>query len=265
MQARTAVAAGLLGIGVLDATPSVAAIRPLRTHWLPGLTGLGNAGHVALTFDDGPHPDVTPRFLDVLAGLEVRASFFVLAEQLDRWPDLGRRVIDEGHDLALHGCRHRTHLLRPAPAVAADIARARRNVATLTGTAPVFWRPPHGIPTATGLITAARLGMRPVLWTAEAREWSRRATPQSALRLLRARVTGGGVVLLHDSDVAMRRGAWHITLSLLPELVAWCRDRGWQVGPLREHGLAALPGKRRFESPSSPARDLEEVGDRLCA
>ena len=263
MRARAAVAAGVLGIAVLDAVPSVAAIRPLRLHRLPGLTGMGDPGHVALTFDDGPHPDATPRFLDLLARLEVRATFFVLAEQLGRYPDLAGRMVAEGHEIAVHGFAHRPHLLRAAPAVAADLARARRDVTRMSGTAPVFWRPPHGIPTATGLLTAERLGMRPVLWSAEAREWSSRATAPAALRRLRGQLTGGGVVLMHDSDIAMRRGAWHVTLSLLPELVQWCRSCGWQVGPLREHGLPPVP-ERRPGSPSA-ATGFESGGDRLCA
>lgn len=263
MQKGAAAAAAVFGLAVLDATASVAAIRPLRLRCSPGLSGIGNPGHVALTFDDGPHPVATPRFLDALARLEVRATFFVLGEQLRRQPELARRMVSEGHEIAVHGFQHRPHLLRAAPAVAVDIARARTEVEQLVGTTPRFWRPPHGIPTAAGLLTAMRLGMRPVLWSAEAREWRSGASAASSLRLLRGQLAGGGVVLMHDSDAAMRRDAWHVTLALLPELVEWCSSQGWQVGPLREHGLSATPGTRPIST--SPARDLVEVGGQLCA
>ena len=263
MHKAATVAGGALGLAVLDATASVAAIRPLRLRWAPQLSGIGNPGHVALTFDDGPHPEATPKFLDALARLDVRATFFLLGEQLRRHPELARRMVSEGHEIAVHGFQHRPHLLRAAPAVAADLARARRDVERIAGTTPGYWRPPHGIPTATGLLTARRLGMRPVLWSAEAREWRSGASAASSLPLLRSQLAGGGVVLLHDSDVAMRRGAWQVTLALLPELVQWCRSRGWQVGPLREHGLGAPPAPRPI-SPSRP-RDLVEVGGQPCA
>lgn len=262
MRARTAAAAGAAGLGFLDATASVAAIRPLRLRWLPALSGLGDPGHVALTFDDGPDPEATPRFLDLLAELGVRATFFLLTEQLRRHSELVRRMTAEGHEVGVHGFHHRPHLLRVPPAVAADLARARKDVERITGTVPLFWRPPHGIPTATGLLTAARLGMRPVLWTAEAREWRKDATPGGSLRLLRRQLHGGGVILMHDSDAAMRDEAWRTTLALLPDLVEWCRNRGWQVGPLREHGLLSPPSTN--PAGPSPARDLVGTGDQLC-
>lgn len=247
-RARSALVAAPLAVALLDASTSVAAIRPLRLRLFPGLSGIGTRDHVALTFDDGPHPEATPRVLDVLAEMETRATFFVLADELVARPELARRLASEGHEVAVHGRRHRPHPLRTPAAIVADLIHARREVERLTGTVPRFWRPPHGIPTTTGLLCAGRLGLRPVLWTAEAREWRRATTPDTALSLLWQQTAGGGVVLLHDSDCTSVAGAWRTALAVLPDLIAWCRSQGWHVGPLRDHGLdgraTAAPGGR---------------------
>lgn len=223
----------LAALAVADALPSVAAMRWLRTSALPGLTGIGAAHHVAMTIDDGPHPATTPQYLDAFADAGITATFFVLGERLYRCPELGERIHAAGHDLAVHGWTHRPHLLRTPADVAGDIERAHRYVANLTGTTPRFWRPPHGIPTATGVITARRLGMRPVLWSADGRDWRTRATPASVTAKITAQLDGGGVVLLHDA--AGPHGLSAAALGAVPTLVERSRRRGWTVGSLREH------------------------------
>jgi peptidoglycan/xylan/chitin deacetylase (PgdA/CDA1 family) len=223
----------MAALAVADALPSVAAMRWLRVSALPGLSGLGADDHVAMTVDDGPHPATTPHFLDAFADAQVTATFFVLGERLRRWPELAERVVGAGHDLAVHGWTHRPHLLRTPPDVARDITSAYRYVSELAGTAPRFWRPPHGIPTATGMVTARRLGLRTVLWSADGRDWRARATPSSVSENVSTQVGAGGVILLHDA--AGPRGVSTAALGAVPHIVAECRARGLTVGSLREH------------------------------
>src|SRR5262249_33288316 len=104
---RTAAVVGPL------AAAAAAHIGPAAT-WLPGLrrvcfprlAGTGRPDHVALTFDDGPDPESTPRFLDALDDLGVHATFFVLGESVVRHPGLARETVRRGHELAVHGWRH---------------------------------------------------------------------------------------------------------------------------------------------------------------
>jgi hypothetical protein len=85
--ATTRVLAGIAtGVAVAHAVPAVAALGPLRRRFLPALAGVGDPRHVALTFDDGPHPDATPRFLRRLEAEGVRATFFLLGSQIVRYP-----------------------------------------------------------------------------------------------------------------------------------------------------------------------------------
>ncbi|MFC7733828.1 polysaccharide deacetylase family protein [Actinomadura keratinilytica] len=90
---------------------------------------------------------------------------------------------------------------------------------------------------AEALAAARRRGLRPVLWTAWGRDWTRTATPASVLAALAPGLRGGATVLLHDSDCTSAPGSWRAALGALPGLVARCADLGLQVGPLREHGV----------------------------
>jgi peptidoglycan/xylan/chitin deacetylase (PgdA/CDA1 family) len=232
------IARALLGAGLgAHLVPSVAAIDPLRRVLLPGLCGVSDREHVALTFDDGPDPESTPQFLDVLAAHGVHATFFVLGSQLAAHPELGRRVVDGGHELAVHGWSHRPLLLRGPRGSAVDLRRARDLVASVSGSPPRFWRPPHGIPTGASLLAARRLGLRPVLWTADGRDWRAAANGDSVAREIVPLLEPGAVVLLHDSDVTSAPGAWRSALAALPRLIEACAERQLSVGPLREHWL----------------------------
>ncbi|WP_432994705.1 polysaccharide deacetylase family protein [Dactylosporangium sp. CA-233914] len=215
--------------------PPLTAIMPLRRAFMPGLAGVGRAGHVALTFDDGPDRRSTPSILRILDEYGVRATFFLLGSMLDADPQLGRELVDKGHEVAVHGWHHRCLLRRGPVATDHDIARARRLVAAVTGRDPRWYRPPYGVFTLAALRTCRRLSLTPVLWTAWGRDWEAGATPDSIVRTVTRRLSGGGTVLLHDTDITSAPGSWRRTADALPVLLDWARQRGLSVGPLAEH------------------------------
>lgn len=215
--------------------PSIGTIPALRNRLLPRLSGRSDSQHVALTFDDGPDPASTPAFLGQLDRLGVRATFFLLGTQLTAHPDLARRIVEEGHEVAVHGWDHRPHLLRAPWQVAADVARSCTRIQAATGSTPRFWRPPNGILTGAGLLAARRHALQPVLWTADGRDWTSEATADSVFTRLERQLTAGGTALLHDSDVTSAPGSWRSAIGALPDLVALCAARHWTIGPLREH------------------------------
>lgn len=233
--------AGATVVAAVQWLPAVATVPAVRRRFLPGLSGIGDPDHVALTFDDGPDPASTPLFLDVLAAHQVRATFFLLGSMLARAPGLGRELAGAGHEVAVHGWVHRYLPLRTPAATYDDLARARDLVADTTGVAPVFFRPPYGVLSVAALAAARRLRLRPVLWTAWGRDWTSHATPGSVLRTVWADLAGGGTVLLHDSDCTSARGSWRATLGALPALLDGCAERGLRVGPLSRHGPPAAP------------------------
>jgi peptidoglycan-N-acetylglucosamine deacetylase len=231
------VAAAVVTTVGAHAVPALTSVPSLRRRLLPGLAGIGVPDHVALTFDDGPDPASTDRFLEQLATRRVRATFFVLGSMLAVAPELGRQLVAAGHEVAVHGWRHRNPLARTPPAAYDDLARARDLVAEVTGRVPSFFRPPYGVLTSSGLVAARRLALRPVLWTCWGRDWTASATPASVFETVRRDLAGGGTVLLHDSDCTSAAGAWHSALGALPMLLDECERRGLRVGTLGEHGL----------------------------
>ncbi|MCU1599526.1 MAG: pgdA 4, partial [Frankiales bacterium] len=100
----------LLACGAVAAAVQAAPMTtfvPMGKRFAPRINGRGRAGHVALTFDDGPDAQSTPRFLDLLAKLDTRATFFLLGEMCERYPDVARQVVDGGHEVAVHSWDHR--------------------------------------------------------------------------------------------------------------------------------------------------------------
>jgi peptidoglycan/xylan/chitin deacetylase (PgdA/CDA1 family) len=236
---RVATAAAVTGAGLLaaHALPAATFWPALRNRLLPGLAGAGARTHVALTFDDGPHPRSTPFFLRELDNRGVRATFFMLGSELARSPGLGREIAAAGHEIALHGWYHRRLVWYGPRRTYDELARGRDLIAEVTGTAPRWFRPPYGVLTTSALVTARKLNLSPVLWTCWGWDWSSKSTPDSVYGTVMKALGGGGTVLLHDSDVAAALGAWQSTLGALPRLLDECEQRGWKVGTLGEHGL----------------------------
>lgn len=211
----------------------------LLGYTLPGLAGIWPALRAplgvedrtpsgcgyALTFDDGPHAQGTPAVLEILGREDVRATFFLVGEQVRRNPGLAREILDAGHTIGLHCDRHR-NLLRLAPwQVREDIARALRTIEDVTGTSPELYRPPYGVLNAAALRLAHTRGWRTLLWSHWGRDWEAWATPAS----ISARVTDGArhgaVLLLHDADDYSAPGSWRGTAAALPRVLEILAER----------------------------------------
>ena len=229
----------LAGLAVAHAGPGVTAVAPVRRRLFPRLAGLGQADHVALTFDDGPDPASTPAFLDLLAARGLRATFFLLGSMVVKAPELAADIADAGHEIGVHGWDHRYTILRGPRAVRDDLARATDAVAAASGTEPRFYRPPYGVLSSGALAAARAQRLTPVLWTCWGREWAAGATPGSVYATLAADFTPGATVLLHDSDCTSPAGAAATALGALPRLLEDCAERGLRVGPLADHGLVS--------------------------
>jgi peptidoglycan-N-acetylglucosamine deacetylase len=229
-------AAGAGAIALVHAAPVISSIRPLRVALSPALAGVGRPDQVAITFDDGPDPVSTPRFLDLLAARDVRATFFLLGFMIRRAPtSLVRDIVACGHEIGVHGTDHRNLLLRGPAATRDDLARTRDLIGEITGSAPRWYRPPYGVLTTSAALAAQALQLRPVLWTTWGWDWTRRATTESVQRSVCRHLGGGGTVLLHDADCTSAPGSWRATLGAVPGILDECDRRGWQTSVLSDH------------------------------
>lgn len=183
----------------------------------------------ALTFDDGPHAEGTPATLEVLASRGVRATFFLVGEQVLRNPGLASEILAAGHEIGLHCHRHR-NLLRLAPwQVREDIARARSAIEEATGSSIALYRPPYGILNASALRIARASGWRTLLWSHWGRDWEARATPDSIVSRVTDGAGEGSVLLLHDADDYSAPGSWRRTVLALPRVLDTLAERGVQA------------------------------------
>jgi peptidoglycan-N-acetylglucosamine deacetylase len=231
------VAALALGGVAAQAVPALTAITPLRRRFLPALAGTGRPEHVALTFDDGPDPVSTPRFLDLLRDEGVQATFFLLGDNVSRAPGVAADLVAAGHEVAVHGWDHRLLLASDPRRAYSDLARTCDLIRVVTGQRPRWYRPPYGVLSTAVLYACRRLDLTPVLWTAWGRDWEAGATPESIRGTVIGRLRGGGTILLHDSDCTSAPDSWRRTLAALPALLDDIRAYQLTVGPLAAHGI----------------------------
>jgi len=170
---------------------------------------------VALTFDDGPHPEGTPAVLDVLAAAGARATFFLIGEQVERRPELAARIVGEGHLVALHGHRHRLQLRLTAAQLVEDLRRGTAAIEDATDRAPALHRPPYGIYSAAGLSAARQAGLTPLLWSRWGKDWRKFTTPRRVARRATRALIGGDVILLHDADFYSAQHSHRHTVAAL--------------------------------------------------
>jgi peptidoglycan/xylan/chitin deacetylase (PgdA/CDA1 family) len=227
-------AAALLGAGAgaAWALPALAPVIPSLAQALGAPRRREGAAGIALTFDDGPHPEGTPAVLELLAAAGTKATFFLVGEQVRAFPELAERIAAEGHEVAVHGDRHRV-MLRMAPAmIAADLDRAQATIGELTGQKPRFHRPPLGIYSYPGLRIARQQGLEPLLWSRWGRDWSAKSTAGSISEMVTTDLSAGDVLLLHDADWYSDAGCWRNTVAALPTILERVNSSGLQFQTL---------------------------------
>jgi peptidoglycan/xylan/chitin deacetylase (PgdA/CDA1 family) len=175
-----------------------------------------------VTFDDGPHPQGTPAVLDALDAAGTRAIFFLVGEQVERYPELAAEVAARGHEIGVHGYRHRVQLAQSEAAVRADLEQALETI----GGAPRFHRPPLGIYTSAGLRITRERGLEPLLWSRWGKDWRKFTTPKRIARRATRDLGPGDVILLHDADHYSSKDSWRRTLAALPEILQAIQPTG---------------------------------------
>lgn len=153
---------------------------------------------VSLTYDDGPHPVHTPGVLDELAARGVRATFFVLAENAERYPELIHRMLADGHEIGLHGLDHARLTSVPGLEAGRRIREAKRRLEAVTGRPVRLYRPTYGAQGMMQYLSTRLLGMDVVVWSAWALDWEEGTADEVGGRVVRA-LHPGAIVLLHDA------------------------------------------------------------------
>jgi peptidoglycan/xylan/chitin deacetylase (PgdA/CDA1 family) len=184
---------------------------------------------VALTFDDGPHPEGTPAVLEVLAERSATAIFFLCGEQVQREPALTAEIVAAGHTVAVHGHRHR-NMLRLAPRTFVDdLERGIAVIEEATGLRPELYRPPYGIFSFPGIIEVRARGLEPLLWSRWGHDWRTVRPPEAIASEVTENLRSGDVLLLHDADHYSDPGCWRGTVAALPTILDVIEAAGLQT------------------------------------
>jgi peptidoglycan/xylan/chitin deacetylase (PgdA/CDA1 family) len=195
--------------------------------------GFAERGAVALTFDDGPDPDVTPRTLDLLDAAEAKATFFCIGERVRRFPALAREIVTRGHAVENHSYAHSPYGGFWAPGrVRRDILAAQDAIADATGKAPLFFRPPFGVRNPILEAALAATGLHCVIWTCRPFDTITRDVDRVLARLTAA-LGAGAIFVLHDGIAIRSRKGTPMVLQALPGLLAALAQRNLQSINLR--------------------------------
>ncbi|HME27831.1 MAG TPA: polysaccharide deacetylase family protein [Acetobacteraceae bacterium] len=183
-------------------------------------------GYVALTFDDGPDPNITPRVLDLLDRHGAKASFFCIGRRASAHPEIVRDIIRRGHSVENHSHHHPSAFAFYLPhALQQEIYDAQVAIQAITGTKPQFFRAPMGFRSPMLDPIVVRSALRYVSWTRRGWDCVSRS-PAGVLRRIMRGLTAGDVILLHDGSCARTHCGEPVVLAVLPTLLEHLISRG---------------------------------------
>lgn len=222
------------GAAVMAAAAGIsawAAVSPSAQIFGPTVWRTPSSRQLALTFDDGPNPAVTPRLLELLDRFSVPASFFLIGKFARACPELVQELSVRGHLLGNHSDTHANLFLQSSSGIRGELERCQHAISNATKAEPPRWvRPPYGYRNPALQKEARRAGMRGVaMWSQICHDWKPRPPERLIARLARVAQPGrayGDVVLLHDGDHrALGGDRLHVVAALEHWLPRW-RDAG---------------------------------------
>ncbi len=218
------------------------AVAPSSQLFGPTIRRTGEASTLALTFDDGPNPAITPALLDLLDQHAARATFFQIGERIRAFPALSREVVRRGHALGNHTDTHpRLTFLSPGH-IRNELARCNEALASATGRKTHWMRPPYGYrgPQLESVLRHQDEKAQVVMWSRSGRDWKLRSSEKMIRRL--RHVQGGDIVLLHDGDHRTPEGDRRHTIAGLAYWLPRWKDAGIRLVSLDEVAQAGFAG-----------------------
>jgi peptidoglycan-N-acetylglucosamine deacetylase len=233
-------AVGLLVIAGCGAALAYACVAPTSKVFRPVLLrGPAESQGVVLTFDDGPTSPFTEQILDILAERNVPATFFLCGKNVERYPEIARRIVQEGHAIGNHTYSHPLLLLHSRKFMAAEIDRTQAAIEKVAGIRPTWFRPPYGFRWFGLTPILIPRGLRMVMWSATGYDWKYRT--QAIVKATTREMRAGSVILLHDGHErqAPEKVDQSSTVEALPAIIDAATAAGLKIVPISEFASEA--------------------------
>jgi len=186
---------------------------------------------VYLTFDDGPIPEVTPQVLDILARYQVKATFFMVGENIDKHPEVFEQVVAAGHSIGNHTYNHLKGWDCSTDDYLSNVAQCNKAIFTHHPSIyiPVLFRPPYGKATFSQRLALHREGYRLIYWDVLTRDYEATRTPEAMLKQIQRETRPGSIINFHDSLKSNER-----MLTVLPQAIEWLQRKGYRLEVIGE-------------------------------
>jgi len=183
---------------------------------------------IALTFDDGPNEPYTSEILDILKKYNVKATFFLLGKNVERYPDSARRIVEEGHAIGNHTYDHPYLLIQSRSHIKYEIEKAEQAIFKATNTKTHLFRSPYGADNSWLYHFAKEAGYVTIEWTVTGHNGGKEAAPDKIIKNILNGVTGGAIILLHDGNRLIKGADRSHVVKALPSVIESLQQRGYQ-------------------------------------
>src|SRR5699024_4696107 len=180
---------------------------------------------IALTFDDGPHNEVTERVLNTLDDFDAKATFFMLGQNAEAYPEVAQKVVEQGHEIANHSITHPDLVTLSMDQLRSQLIDSQEQIEAATGKKPIYFRPPYGSYNDNVLQIAKESNQKVIMWSVDTRDWESR-NAASINQVVQQYTRPGAILLMHDIH--------HSTADALPEMLQYLSDQGYEFVTVSE-------------------------------
>jgi polysaccharide deacetylase family sporulation protein PdaB len=177
---------------------------------------------VALTFDHSWGNKFTPPILDTLKQNQIKVTFFIMGPWAKKYPEVAKRMVADGHEIASHGYRHENYGDMTPDWVKEDIQKSHAQIKEVTGAEPTLIRPPNGHYSQKSLKATDELGYKTIIWNVDSLDWKNPGRDVIIERVMK-RIKPGAIILMHASDTPVQ------TAEALPILLQKIKAEGYQI------------------------------------
>lgn len=183
---------------------------------------------IALTFDDGPNEPYTSEILDILKKYNVKATFFLLGKNVERYPDTARRIVEEGHAVGNHTYDHPYLFIQSRSHIQNEIKKAEQCIFKATNKKTHLFRSPYGADNSWVYHAAKEMGYVTIEWSITGHNGGKEISPDRIVMSVLGKVKNGAIILFHDGDRLIKGADRSHIVKALPSIIESLQQRGYQ-------------------------------------